>query len=93
MYQAQQKMTELDLIIDLHKNEERQGPGSPNDTLGALSLIDLPKNKEVKVADLGCGTGGQTITLAQQINGQITAVDLFPAFLDKLNQQAKALGH
>ena len=85
-------MTELDLIIDLHKNNERQGPGSSNDTLRAIRLIDLPKNKNISVADLGCGTGGQTITLAQHINGQITAVDLFPAFLGELNQQAKALG-
>lgn len=85
-------MTGLDLIVDLHKNEERQGPGSSNDTLRALSLIDLSKNKDISVADIGCGTGGQTITLAQQINGQISAVDLFPAFLEELNQRAKALG-
>lgn len=85
-------MTELDLIIDLHKKEERQGPGSSNDTIRALSLIDLSKNKDISVADIGCGTGGQTITLAQQINGQISAVDLFPAFLEELNQRAKALG-
>lgn len=85
-------MTELELIIDLHKGSERQGPGSERETLRALELIDVAKRDDLKVADIGCGSGGQTITLAQNINGTLTAVDLFPAFLDELNQQAKKLG-
>jgi hypothetical protein len=44
-------MTELELIIDLHKNSERQGPGSENDTLKAIDfekqLIRL-KDKDFK---------------------------------------------
>ncbi|MGX7084319.1 class I SAM-dependent methyltransferase [Facklamia languida] len=28
--------------------------------------------------DIGCGTGGQTITLAKNTASQITAVDMFP---------------
>jgi len=85
-------MTELELIIDLHKNSERQGPGSEKETLKALDLMNLPKDKKLKVADLGCGSGGQTITLAQNINGQIIAVDLFPEFLDELNKKSEQLG-
>ena len=85
-------MTELELIIDLHKNSERQGPGSENDTLKALSFMDFPTDKSLKVADIGCGSGGQTITLAQNINGQITAVDLIPEFLEQLKENAQELG-
>jgi len=85
-------MTEIELIIDLHKNSERQGPGSKKDTLMALSFIDLPLQREVKLADIGCGTGGQTINLAQNSNLKITAVDLFPPFLDELNQKSRKLG-
>lgn len=85
-------MSELDLIIDLHINSERQGPGSQEETLRALELTGLSKEKDLKVADIGCGSGGQTITLAQHINGQITAVDLLPMFLDELNGKAKAAG-
>ena len=48
-------MTELELIIDLHKNSERQGPGSENDTLKALDLLNLPTDQNLKVADIGCG--------------------------------------
>jgi ubiquinone/menaquinone biosynthesis C-methylase UbiE len=85
-------MTELELIVDLHKNSERQGPGSEKDTLKALDFLNLPSDQELKVADIGCGSGGQTITLAKNINGQITAVDLFPEFLIELNKKSQELG-
>jgi SAM-dependent methyltransferase len=85
-------MTELELIIDLHKNSERQGPGSEKDTLKALGLLNLPTDQILKVADLGCGSGGQTIVLAQNLNAQVTAVDLFPDFLDELNEKSQNLG-
>lgn len=84
-------MTEIELLIDLHINAERQGPGSNEDTLKALSFIDLDKNRPLKIADIGCGTGSQTITLAQNIAGTITAVDLFPEFLEELEKLAKSL--
>ena len=57
-------MTELELIIDLHSNSSRQGPGSIKDTLKALDYINLPTNLPWKVADIGCGSGGQTLVLA-----------------------------
>jgi len=85
-------MKEIELIIDLHKNSERQGPGSKNDTLKALGFMDLPNDQKLKVADIGCGSGGQTIMLAQNLNAQIIAVDLFPDFLNELNQKSLKLG-
>ena len=84
-------MTELELIIDLHKNSERQGPGSENDTLKALEFLNLSSDQNLKVADIGCGSGGQTISLAKNLNGQITAVDLFPEFLNELNEKSQNL--
>ena len=85
-------MTELELIIDLHKNAERQGPCSEEDTLRALELIDIFKRENLKIADIGCGTGGQTKTLAQNTNAEIIAVDLFPEFLRILEQNALKAG-
>jgi len=84
-------MTELELIIDLHKNSDRQGPGSERDTLKAIEFLNLPTDQNLKIADIGCGSGGQTITLAKNLNGQITAVDLFPEFLNELNEKFQKL--
>jgi ubiquinone/menaquinone biosynthesis C-methylase UbiE len=85
-------MTELELLVDFHKDAERQGPGSKAETLRALSLMNIDTRKNLKVADIGCGTGAQTIILAQNIGGQITAVDLFPEFLEKLDFNSKEQG-
>jgi len=85
-------MTEIELIVDFYKDTERQGPGSSFETVNALSFININKDHKLKIADIGCGSGAQTITLAQNIEGQITAVDLFPEFLDKLNSRSEELG-
>ena len=46
---------ELQLICDFFSNMERQGPGSPDVTLKALSFIDNLTDKSL-IADIGCGT-------------------------------------
>lgn len=85
-------MTEIDLIIDFHKDAERQGPGSSSETKKALDLIGLDQKDTLRIADIGCGSGAQTFTIAQNTKGHITAVDLFPGFLEKLNEKSKELG-
>ena len=84
-------MTELELIVDLHKDAHQQGPGSENETKRALELTGIAKNKNLKIADIGCGTGSHTIVIAQNTNAQIVGVDLFPEFLDKLTQLSETL--
>jgi len=46
---------DLKLLCELHAEMERQGPGSPEMTIKALSFLDN-LNKNLQVADLGCGT-------------------------------------
>ncbi len=76
------------LICEYFSTLERQGPGSPEVTVRALSFIDgLTDN--ARIADIGCGTGGQTMTLAVHTSGHITGIDLFPTFIDLFNANAK----
>lgn len=81
---------EFNLICEYFSGTERQGPGSSKMTLKALSFIDNLTNKS-RIADLGCGTGSQTIVLAQNTAGTITGVDLFPDFINQFNQNAQKL--
>ena len=78
----------LSLIIDLHKPHPRQGPGSRADTLRAIELAGLRDRRDLKIADLGCGTGASALVLAETLDAHITAVDLFPDFLDELTRRA-----
>ena len=81
---------DVSLICEYFSNMERQGPGSPEVTIKALSFIDN-LTKDSKIADVGCGTGGQTFVLAQNAPGKITGIDLFPAFIDIFNNNAEKL--
>ncbi len=78
------------LICEYFSGMERQGPGSPEVTIKALSFIGNLTN-ESKIADIGCGTGGQTMVLAKHTSGHITGIDLFADFIDILNFNSKKL--
>lgn len=78
----------MELVIETHVGLERQGPGSSEMTAKALGFLDNI-DKITKAADLGCGSGGQTAVLAEQITGEIIGLDLFPDFINILNDNAK----
>lgn len=89
---------DINLICEYFSSTERQGPGSPGITIKALSFIDN-LSEESNIVDIGCGTGGQTMVLAQHTSGKIRGVDLFPTFIDlfksnagKLNLQERVKG-
>lgn len=81
---------DFNLICEYYSGLERQGPGSPEVTLKALSFIDN-LNSGSLIADIGCGTGGQTMVLAQNAPGRITGIDLFPGFIDLFNNNARKM--
>jgi ubiquinone/menaquinone biosynthesis C-methylase UbiE len=81
---------DFSLICEYFSSLERQGPGSPEMTVKALGFIDN-LTAESRIADIGCGTGGQTMVLAGHAPGNITGIDLFPAFIDLFNANAAKL--
>lgn len=81
--------TFIDLLLEAHIGLERQGPGSPEAVRQALGFLGELDRFE-KIADLGCGTGGQTLLLAENLSGHVTGLDMFPDFVEKLNIKAKS---
>ncbi|MBN2797631.1 MAG: class I SAM-dependent methyltransferase [Deltaproteobacteria bacterium] len=82
----------MTLLVDLHRPSPRLGPGSDEQTRRALDLSGLRGRTDLRVADLGCGTGASSLVLAEDLDAHITAVDLFPEFLAELERRADALG-
>jgi cyclopropane fatty-acyl-phospholipid synthase-like methyltransferase len=83
---------DLELLIDLHRDGERQGPGNAADTRLALALSGLSTAKGLKIADIGCGTGAATLVLARELDATVTAVDVLEEFLRVLERQAEREG-
>lgn len=79
---------DLNIIYDFFSNTERQGPGSSEETLKALRFID-GLTETSKIADIGCGTGGQTMVLGENTPCKITGVDSWPGFINQFNQNAR----
>jgi len=85
-------MDDLQLLVDLHRHADRQGPGGDVETKRALELAGLDRSRSLKIADIGCGTGAATLLLAKELNAEITAVDFLPEFLDELQIRANDHG-
>lgn len=82
-------MNEIKLLIDLHQGASRQGPGGDKETEKAIDLAFIDRSTPLKIADIGCGTGASTLTLARLLNAKITAVDFLQDFLDVLKIRAE----
>ncbi len=79
---------DLNMICNFFRVLDRQGPGSEEATLKALGFIEhLPSRP--KIADIGCGAGGQTVTLARHTKGDIVAVDFLPGMIEELDKRIR----
>jgi ubiquinone/menaquinone biosynthesis C-methylase UbiE len=85
-------MDDYALLIDLHREGHRQGPGGDAETEQAINLAGVDRSAPLKVADIGCGTGASTLVLARLLNARITAVDFLPEFLQGLRERAESMG-
>ena len=82
---------DFSLICEYFSALERQGPGSPAVTVQALGFVDN-LSAASRIADIGCGTGGQTMVLAAHTPARITGIDLFPDFIDRFNANSRRHG-
>ncbi|MEY3026939.1 MAG: hypothetical protein RLZZ238_1836 [Planctomycetota bacterium] len=81
-------MDVTELIIDLHKDNERQGPGDERETLRAIEVARLDPSAPLAVADLGAGTGASSLVIARALRATVTAIDAAPAFVEVLRRRA-----
>jgi 2-polyprenyl-3-methyl-5-hydroxy-6-metoxy-1,4-benzoquinol methylase len=86
------QVNDFQLLIDLHKGANRQGPGGDAETEKAIDLACIDRNEPLKIADIGCGTGSSALILARLLNAKITAVDFLQDFLDVLETRAQSEG-
>ena len=85
-------MDEIALLTDLHRGQVRQGPGGDAETRLALTLSGLANAADLRIADIGCGTGASSLILAKELDAAITAVDFLPEFLTELEQRSQEAG-
>lgn len=85
-------MDDLRLLVDLHRDGKRQGPGGDDETRLSVTLSGLNEAESLKIADIGCGTGASTLVLARELDACITAVDFLPDFLERLDTAAEREG-
>ncbi|MBE1237305.1 methyltransferase domain-containing protein [Phaeovibrio sulfidiphilus] len=85
-------MNSTELLVDFFRGVARQGPGGDAETKRALELAGLDRSRPLRIADLGCGTGSSALVLASELDATLTAVDIFPPFLEDLRARARDCG-
>ena len=73
-------------FLQFHHGIPRQGPGTHEATTRAFRRIEALLPPSPAVLDVGCGSGGQTLTLAELTPGTILAIDLDPVLIEQLRR-------
>jgi len=79
-------------FLRFHHGVPRQGPGTKAATADAFRRIEPLLPPSPVILDLGCGSGGQTLTLAELTPGTILAIDNYPVFIEELRQRLAERG-
>lgn len=87
----------MQIIHDVfHPSLPRLAPGDEHSTRRALEMLYGPDlggvGEGFRALDIGCGNGAQTLRLATELEGKVTAVDNHQPYLEELDRRAKAQG-
>ncbi|QJB55642.1 MerR family transcriptional regulator [Pseudodesulfovibrio sp. zrk46] len=81
----------MEMFFKIYEGLDREGPGSFAMTKRAFDMCEgLPE--KASILELGCGTGGATISLAKLTSGTVIATDVYQPFLDRLTERAEEAG-
>lgn len=83
---------ELALLVGLHRDGARQGPGGDAETRLAITLSGLQGRMGLRIADVGCGTGPSALVLADVVDAEVAAIDLAAESLTTLEGRARERG-
>jgi len=78
------------LFFEIHDDLAREGYGRDKYTRKAFGMI--PKLRQPRILDVGCGPGASTLELARLSSGQIIGMDTHQPYLDRLEEEAQRLG-
>jgi SAM-dependent methyltransferase len=81
----------MEYFYEIYEALPRQGPGDRASTNRALKLLPTLTHRQ-RILDIGCGSGAQTLDLAQASEAQIVAVDNHPPFVAQLARRIAELG-
>ena len=79
---------QTDLMVSFYGGLSRLGPGSDEATQRAWRHCGVTTAPPL-ILDVGCGTGAQSLALAEWSRGTVIAVDLFAGFLTRLASEAR----
>jgi ubiquinone/menaquinone biosynthesis C-methylase UbiE len=84
-------MDNMEYFTKLYCFLPRAGPGDSTSTCRALGAVKgLPNMPHI--LDIGCGPGAQTIEVLKLSNGTVTALDLLPEMISRLEDAVAAAG-
>ncbi len=80
-----------EVFFNIYNALSRGGPGGTASTQKAFEMMrELPV--DLKILDVGCGPGKQTLDLAGMTKGEIIAIDNHSPFIDRLSAKIQTRG-
>lgn len=85
-------MTEQEVLARIYSGLDREGPGEPADVTWAIERLGLQQARSV--CDAGCGSGADSMTLAEALpEAQITAIEQLPHLAEEARARCTGLAN